>query len=54
MMIMMKLEVKSVIVRMKIFWEPGSICAIAASEHSVDTVWFIRTVGEFESTADVT
>ena len=36
------------------FLEPSSIYAIAASEHSVDTVWIIKTIGEFKSTIDVT
>ena len=36
------------------FLEPGSICAKAASEHSADTVWFIKIIGEFGSTAVVT
>ena len=35
------------------FLEPGSICAISASEHSVDTVKFVKIIGEFESTADL-
>ena len=35
------------------FLEPGSICAIGASAHSVDTVWFVKIIGEFESTVDV-
>ena len=29
------------------------MCKVA-SEHSVDTVWFMKNIGEFESTADVT
>ena len=33
--------------------KPGSMCVIAASEHSVDTVWFIKITGEFKSTAEV-
>ena len=33
--------------------KPGCICTIAASEHSVDTVWFIKIIGIFKSTADV-
>ena len=32
----------------------GSICPIAASEHSVDTVCFLKIIGEFEPTADAT
>ena len=36
------------------FLEPGSIYAIAASEHSLETAWFIKCIGEFESTVDVT
>ena len=33
--------------------KPGSIYAIVASEHSVYTVWSIKIIGEFESTANV-
>ena len=32
----------------------GGICPIAASEHSLDTVCFLKIIGEFEPTADAT
>lgn len=29
------------------FLLPGSVCAIAADDKSIDTVWFVHIIGEF-------
>ena len=53
-MVVMKVEVKTQIWDEDLsneFLELSNICAIIP-EHSVD--WFIKIIGEFESTADVT
>ena len=31
----------------------GSVCALAAANNSVDTLWFVQIKGEFESTTSV-
>ena len=35
------------------FLLPGSVCALAATNNSVDTLWFVQIKGEFESTTSV-
>ena len=35
------------------FLLPGSVCALAAANNSVDTLWFVQIKGEFESTTSV-
>ena len=35
------------------FLLPVSVCAIAANNISTDTVWFVQTVGEFDSPENV-
>ena len=45
--------------RMKNMWKfddfllPGSVCALAAANNSVDTLWFVQIKGEFESTTSL-
>ena len=35
------------------FLLPGSVCALAAANNSVDTLWFVQIKGEFESTTSI-